>query len=60
MDIATESVEIRRLTGYLPGGIALYDSLSGEQVLDYLVDMQGRQPIGALSCASGWSCPHRS
>jgi len=44
MDIATESVEIRRLTGYLPGGIALYDSLSGEQVLDYLVDMQGRQP----------------
>ncbi len=43
-DIATDSVEIRRLTGYLPGGIALYDSLSGEQVLDYLVDMQGRQP----------------
>ncbi|MGI8998216.1 MAG: ABC transporter ATP-binding protein [Candidatus Limnocylindria bacterium] len=44
MDAATESVEIRRLTGYLPGGIALYDSLTGEQVLDYLVDMQGRQP----------------
>lgn len=44
MDTATESVEIRRLTGYLPGGIALYDSLTGEQVLDYLVDMQGRQP----------------
>ena len=44
MDVATQSVEIRRLTGYLPGGIALYDSLSGEQVLDYLVDMQGREP----------------
>ena len=44
MDVATDSVEIRRLTGYLPGGIALYDSLTGEQVLDYLVDMQGRQP----------------
>jgi ABC-2 type transport system ATP-binding protein len=44
-DVATQSVEIRRLTGYLPGGIALYDSLSGEQVLDYLVDMQGRQPL---------------
>jgi len=44
MDVARESVEIRRLTGYLPGGIALYDSLTGEQVLDYLVDMQGREP----------------
>jgi ABC-2 type transport system ATP-binding protein len=43
-DIATDSVEIRRSTGYLPGGIALYDSLSGEQVLDYLVEMQGTQP----------------
>jgi ABC-2 type transport system ATP-binding protein len=44
LDVASESVEIRRLTGYLPGGIALYDSLTGEQVLDYLVDLQGRQP----------------
>jgi ABC-2 type transport system ATP-binding protein len=44
MDIAAQSVEIRRLTGYLPGGIALYDSLTGEQVLDYLVEMQGREP----------------
>ncbi len=43
-DIATDSVEIRRNTGYLPGGIALYDSLTGEQVLDYLVDMQGLEP----------------
>jgi ABC-2 type transport system ATP-binding protein len=44
MDVVTESVEIRRLTGYLPGGIALYDSLTGEEVLDYLVDLQGREP----------------
>jgi beta-exotoxin I transport system ATP-binding protein len=44
MDIALDSVEIRRRTGYLPGGIALYDSLSGEEVLDYLVDMQGTEP----------------
>ena len=44
MDVVTESVEIRRLTGYLPGGIALYDSLSGEEVLDYLVNLQGREP----------------
>src|SRR5688500_9690622 len=44
MDVATQSVEIRRLTGDLPGGTALYDALSGEQVLDYIGDMQGRQP----------------
>ena len=44
MDIATHSVEIRRSTGYLPGGIALYDSLTGEQALDYLGDLQGREP----------------
>ena len=44
MDVVAESVEIRRLIGYLPGGIALYDSLTGEEVLDYLVDLQGRKP----------------
>ena len=44
MDIVRDSVEIRRLTGYLPGGISFYDSLTGEQVLDYLSDMQGRGP----------------
>ncbi len=44
MDTTTQSVEIRRLTGYLPGGIALYDSLTGEQALDYLVELQGREP----------------
>ena len=43
-DIATDSVAIRRSTGYLPGGIALYDSLNGEEVLDYLVDLQGGPP----------------
>src|SRR3989337_2052847 len=42
MDISADSVEIRRLTGYLPGGIALYDSLTGEQVLDYLGSLYGR------------------
>jgi len=36
----SDSVEIRRRTGYLPGGIALYDSLSGATALDYLADLQ--------------------
>ncbi|MDQ2674115.1 MAG: ABC transporter ATP-binding protein [Chloroflexota bacterium] len=44
MDVAHDSVEIRRLTGYLPGGVALYDSLTGNQVLDYLARLQGREP----------------
>jgi ABC-2 type transport system ATP-binding protein len=42
MDVVEQSVEIRRRTGYLPGGIALYDSMTGEQVLDYLARLQGR------------------
>jgi ABC-2 type transport system ATP-binding protein len=41
LDVATESVAIRRRTGYLPGGIALYGSLSGEDALNYLADLQG-------------------
>ena len=45
LDVVKESVEIRRRTGYLPGGIALYDSLSGGDVLDYLADLQGQEPI---------------
>lgn len=45
LDVASQSVEIRRRTGYLPGGIALYDSLSGEGVLDYLTELQGRPPV---------------
>ncbi|MDP9467527.1 MAG: ABC transporter ATP-binding protein [Chloroflexota bacterium] len=42
LDIAADSVEIRRRTGYLPGGIALYDGLSGAGALDYLADLQDR------------------
>ncbi len=45
LDVVRESVEIRRRTGYLPGGIALYDSLSGGDVLDYLAELQGQEPI---------------
>ena len=45
MDIVSDSVAIRRRVGYLPGGIALYDSLSGEDALDYLNDLQGRPPV---------------
>jgi ABC-2 type transport system ATP-binding protein len=43
-DIDRGSVEIRRQTGYLPGGIAFWDGLTGERLLDELADMSGRPP----------------
>jgi ABC-2 type transport system ATP-binding protein len=45
LDIVSDSVAIRRRVGYLPGGISLYDSLSGADALDYLNDLQGRPPV---------------
>ena len=45
LDVVRDSVEIRRRTGYLPGGIALYDTLTGERLLDYLADLTGRPPV---------------
>jgi ABC-2 type transport system ATP-binding protein len=41
-DIVDGSIAIRAATGYLPGGIALYDTLTGEQMLDYLGSLYGR------------------
>ena len=43
-DIDRGSVEIRRRTGYLPGGIAFWDGLTGERLLDELAAMSGRAP----------------
>jgi ABC-2 type transport system ATP-binding protein len=45
LDIVRDSVAIRGRVGYLPGGIALYDTLSGERLLDYLGDLTGRPSI---------------
>jgi ABC-2 type transport system ATP-binding protein len=42
LDIVADSVAIRRRVGYLPGGISFYDSLSGNDALDYLNDLQDR------------------
>ncbi len=43
LDIVRDSVGIRGRIGYLPGGIALYDSMTGENLLDYLGALTGRQ-----------------
>ena len=45
LDIVRDSVAIRGRIGYLPGGIALYDSLTGEQLLDYLAQLSGRPAV---------------
>ena len=44
-DIITQSVAIRRRIGYLPGGIALYDTLTGLEQLDFLARLNGRAPV---------------
>jgi ABC-2 type transport system ATP-binding protein len=44
LDAVRDSVEVRRRVGYLPGGIALYDNLTGERLLDYLAHLTGRPP----------------
>jgi ABC-2 type transport system ATP-binding protein len=45
LDAVAQSVAIRRRVGYLPGGIALYDTLTGERLLDYLAELTGRPPV---------------
>jgi ABC-2 type transport system ATP-binding protein len=45
LDIERETVAIRARVGYLPGGIALYDGLTGERLLDYLGDLYDRPPV---------------
>jgi ABC-2 type transport system ATP-binding protein len=44
-DIERDSVAIRRRVGYLPGGIAFWDNLTGERLLDELADLSGRAPV---------------
>ena len=41
-DIVDDSEGIRRRSGYLPGGIAFYDSMTGAEQLAYLSSLDGR------------------
>jgi ABC-2 type transport system ATP-binding protein len=45
LDSNHDSVAIRARTGYLPGGVALYDGLTGEGQLDYLAALAGRPSV---------------
>lgn len=41
LDTSSESLEIRRRVGFLPGDLALYPKLTGHAVLDYLAQLRG-------------------
>ncbi|HEY7737759.1 MAG TPA: ABC transporter ATP-binding protein [Candidatus Limnocylindria bacterium] len=45
LDIEADSVALRRRVGYLPGGMAVYGSLTGHQSLEYYADLQQREPV---------------
>ncbi|UJH70362.1 ABC transporter ATP-binding protein [Ornithinimicrobium sp. INDO-MA30-4] len=40
-DIREDSLEIRRMVGYIPGDLALYPKLTGKQTLDYFARLRG-------------------
>jgi ABC-2 type transport system ATP-binding protein len=42
LDVIRDRVAVRRRVGYLPGGIALYDGMTGDGLLDYLAALYGR------------------
>jgi ABC-2 type transport system ATP-binding protein len=45
LDCVRESVAIRARAGYLPGGVAFSDTLTGEELLDFLADLSGRPAV---------------
>jgi len=50
LHVVRDSVEIRRSVGSCPGGISFYDSLTGEEVLDYLSDSRaGQRPVARFA-----------
>jgi ABC-2 type transport system ATP-binding protein len=59
-DIVRDSVEIRRRIGYLPGGVALYDALTGEGLLDHLARLSGRPPVRRAELLERLDLPERS
>ena len=45
LDVAREDLEVRRRVGYLPGGIALEDTMTGTALLDYLGALYDRPSV---------------
>jgi len=49
LDTRRDSVAVRRLVGYLPGDLHLYDELTGEELLGYLGALRGGVPQAAVT-----------
>ena len=49
LDSHTQSLEIRRRVGYLPGELALYDNLTGRELLRYVANLRGNRDRGVDS-----------
>jgi ABC-2 type transport system ATP-binding protein len=52
LDSRAESLEIRRRIGFLPGELALYPKLTGQQNIDHLAEIRGgvaREAVAALA-----------
>lgn len=52
LDSHSDSLEIRRRIGYLPGDLALYDRLTGSQYLDYFANLRGGVPEKSIQLLS--------
>jgi ABC-2 type transport system ATP-binding protein len=52
LDTCTDSREIRRRIGFLPGDLALYPKLTGAQVLDHLAELRGNPDRGLRDALS--------
>src|SRR5947208_12702633 len=46
-DVHEESLAIKAITGYLPGELALWNNLTGRQILTYLGNLRGGVSPGA-------------
>jgi ABC-2 type transport system ATP-binding protein len=51
LDTERDGLAIRARVGYLPGGIALYDSMNGDDLLDYLCRLYRRAPTRRAALA---------
>jgi len=51
LDTEHDGLAIRSRVGYLPGGIALYDTMSGLDLLDYLCRLYRRPPARRVALA---------
>jgi ABC-2 type transport system ATP-binding protein len=60
LDVTRKSVEIRARVGYLPGGVALYDSLTGEAQLDYMAALSGRPAVRRADLTDRLELPTRT